>query len=449
MPPYWTCFSKLSKTPMDNDIKSERAHVLFVDDEEHILNALRRLLVDEDYEVLTARSGPEALEILRHADIAVIVTDQKMPQMTGAEFLEQARSVSPDSGRIVLTGQADVEMAVDAINRGQAHRYISKPWNNDELIAAIRSAADGSRLIRENRRLTSLISRQNKQLKKWSAELELAVQQQTIELTYKNRELAELNTRLEKEFRDFMITISNLIELKDTRIANHSNHVAALSVNIAKKLRLNDKDIQNIAIAAQLHDIGKIGIPDSILLKDIDSLAPFEMHEYRKHPVRGQAAIGFNKGFQDAALLVRHHHESLDGKGFPDGLMKDEIPLGSRIIAISDRFDRLLPTHTPQNALTEIKKHLGPVFDLHLYPFLDEIAHEKLHIISSTVQTVEEVIHPDQLEPGMVISRDVRSGTGVLLVGKGVVLNPRRIDSLKRYYKLDPPDTGVYVSKNS
>lgn len=145
--------------------------------------------------------------------------------------------------------------------------------------------------VRQNRYLTDLTNRQNEQLKAWSSELELHVQCQTIELTYKNRELSELNQKIERDFRRFMITMSNLIELRDPNIASHSNNVAAISVEIARKLHVPDNDVQNIAIAAQLHDIGKIGIPDSILVKDITSLAPFEAALYQNHPILGQSAI--------------------------------------------------------------------------------------------------------------------------------------------------------------
>lgn len=425
----------------------EPVRILLVDDEEHILSSLRRLFLDESYLILTARSGREGLEIIHTTEVAVIVSDQNMPGMTGAEFLEQARKISPDSGRLVLTGHADMTMVIESINRGGVQRYITKPWNNDDLLSAVRSAAEGNRLIRENRYLTNLTMEQNEQLRKWSAELEMHVQEQTIELTYKNKSLAELNKRLERDFRQFIITMSNLIELRDNGIASHSNNVALVSVEIAKKIGLGRNDIRNIAIAAQLHDIGKIGIPDAILLKEVDSLAPFEMAEYRKHPVRGQAAIDSNDILGEAALLVRHHHEAYGGKGFPDGLEGEHIPLGSRIIAVADTLDRLLPTHVPEKALEELKRLSGSRLDPHLFGPLQTVARERTGNISAMTQTVEEELHPDSLLPGLVLSRDVRSGTGLLLVSKGVVLNPRRIDSLKRYYKLDPPNTGVYVRK--
>jgi response regulator RpfG family c-di-GMP phosphodiesterase len=430
---------------MDDRVRERPVRILFVDDEEHILSALRRLFLEEDYEILTARSGKEALDLLQVNEVAVIVSDQSMPGMTGAEFLEQARRLSPDSGRLVLTGHADMMLAMEAINKGGAQRYILKPWNNDDLIAAVRWAVEANRLVRENRYLTELTRQQNERLKEWSAELEIHVQEQTVELTYKNRDLTELNQKLERNFREFIVTISNLMELRDNRMASHSNSVALVSAEMARKMGLEAKDVRNIAIAAQLHDIGKIGIPDAILLKEVDSLTSFETAEYRKHPVRGQASIDSCEILSEAALLVRHHHEEYGGKGFPDGLSGDDIPLGSRIIAVADTFVRLLPTHLPEKALAVIGLASGSRLDPHLFDALRTVAKERIERISSMTHTVEEELHPDDLYPGQVLSRDVHSGTGLLLVSRGVALDPRRIDSLKRYYRLDPPATGVFV----
>lgn len=430
---------------MDDHTEQERSRILFVDDEENVLKSLRRVFIDENFEILTAQSGKEGLEILATTEVAVIVSDQRMPGMSGAEFLEHSKQVSPYSGRIILTGHADVTTAIDAINKGGAQRYILKPWNNNDIISAVQMAAERYRLVKENRDLTILTNKQNEELKKWSSELELLVQEQTIELTYKNQELAELNTKLKRGFRNFMITISSLIELRDSRIANHSNNVARISTEVAKKIGLREQEIQDIAIAAQLHDIGKIGIPDAVLLKDINSLAPFEMHEYRKHPVRGQAAIASDDTFREAGFLIRHHHETYDGKGFPDGLTGEKIPLGSRIISIADGFDRLLSARTAQNALEEIELLSGQQFDPRLYHPLKEVVKERMEAILAATQTVEEELNPENLLSNMVLSRDVRSGTGILLVTRGTALNPRRIELLKRYYKLDPPEKGIFI----
>lgn len=423
----------------------ERIRVLFVDDEENVLNSLQRLFIDSDYEILTAQSGEEGLEILGENEVAVIVSDQRMPKMTGAEFLQKAVELSPDSVRMVLTGHADIGAVIDAINKGGAHRYISKPWNNDDLLLAVRSSVERYLMAKENKYLNELTKRQKEDLEKWNGELEILVQQQTIDLTRKNRELVDMNGLLVRNFRDFVITISNLIELRDVTVGNHSNNVAALSRGLAKKAGLGDKEITNVSIAAQLHDIGKIGVPDTILLKDADTLSAQESWEYRKHPVRGQAAMESNDSLRDAGALVRSHHESMDGKGFPDQLKGEAIPIGSRIIAIADRYDRLALTRAPEIALEEMRATTARQLDVDLFHLFAGVALEMADSLATLRGAGEREIHPDAVLPGMVLSRDLRSGTGVLLIAKGTEVRLHHTASIQRYYRVDPPERGVFV----
>lgn len=282
-------------------------------------------------------------------------------------------------------------------------------------------------------------------LRKWSNELEMYVQEQTIELTRQNQEYAALFKKMKSGFKDFTITISNLIELRDKTVANHSNNVAMLSAGLANKIGLNEEETETVAVAAQLHDIGKIGISDVVLLKDLETLAPYEMEEYKTHPIRGQAVLLSNDILRGAGVLIRHHHEAFDGTGYPDGLKGNDIPLGSRIIAIADTYDRLLLTHTPEKALEAIRSLSGRLLDPDLLASFRESAREITRADAFKSHTLEMEIHPSDLVPDMIVSRDVRSGTGLLLISKGVVLNPRKIDSLRRHYQLDPPRTGVYI----
>jgi len=282
-------------------------------------------------------------------------------------------------------------------------------------------------------------------LRRWSNELELYVQEQTIELTRQNQEYAALCKKMKNGFRDFTITISNLIELRDKTVASHSNNVAMFSVGLAKKIGFNEDETETVAVAAQLHDIGKIGISDAVLLKDEETLAPYELEEYRTHPIRGQAVLASNEILRDAGVLIRHHHEAFNGTGYPDGLKGDAIPLGSRIIAIADTYDRMLVSRTPDKALEAIQSLSWGLLDPDLLRSFRESAKAITRADAFKDHTVESEIHPNDLMPDMIVSRDVRSGTGLLLMSKGVILNARKIDSLRRHYQLDPPKTGVYV----
>ena len=432
---------------MENKEANIPNRILFVDDEENVLRSLKRLFMSEDYTVLTALSGPDGLAVLKEVEVPVIVSDQRMPVMTGAEFLEKSRELSPDSVRIILTGYADVEAAIGAINRGGAYRYVSKPWNDNELLLVIKDAFDKYRLVKENKYLTELTIQQNDELKKWSTELEFYVQQHTIELTNQNKELKKLNAKLKNNVSEVLGSLSGLIELRNRSMRNHSNNVALLSKSIAEEIGLTSPETETIAVGAQLHDIGKIGAPDIILIKNIDELSSDEMAEYVKHPIRGQAAIDGIEDFRGPGILVRHHHEWYNGKGFPDGLKGENIPIGARIVSIADRLDRILQgeMRSIDTALIQIKSMLASQFDAALYASLEKAARK---LFSSIIRNdiVEIELNTKDLSPGMILSRDVSTGTGLLLLRKGTVLNEKNIETLKRAVYLDPSKRGIFVT---
>ncbi len=430
-------------------------NVLFVDDEENVLRSMRRLFMDVDgISILTAMSGKEGLGMLKNSEVAVIVSDQKMPEMSGSEFLEKARKMQPESVRIVLTGYADINAAMDAVNKGGASKYITKPWDDNDLMLTVLNSVEIYNLKKENKRLTELTRKQNEELKKWSTELEFYVQQQTVDLTRQNKELERLNERLNRNIKDFISSFSNLIELKDKSVSNHSNSVAAISKEMAIKMGMNSSEAETIAIAAQLHDIGKIGISDVVLLKTSAEMSPDEIVEYRKHTVRGQAAIDFIEDLRSAGVLIRHHHEWFNGKGFPDGIKEKQIPVGSRIIAIADQFDRLIhgtfQIHAVQGVLDKIKASLGTQFDPEMFKFLTDVVKERFASIFKEIEIdlktrIEIELTVNDVMPGMIVSRDIRSGTGLLLLSAGSVLNDKNIATLKRGYHIDPAKTGVFI----
>jgi response regulator RpfG family c-di-GMP phosphodiesterase len=369
--------------------------------------------------------------------------------MTGAEFLEKSRPLSPDAVRIILTGYADVEAAIGAINRGGAYRYVSKPWNDSDLLRVIKDAFEKYHLVRENQYLTELTTKQNEELKKWSVELELYVQQHTIDLTKQNKEQKKLNLKLKKNVSEILRSLSSLIELRNGSTRNHSNNVAILSTAIAEEIGLTAPEIEMISTASQLHDIGMIGAPDIVLLKNVGELSPDEMTEYVKHPVRGQAAIDCIEDFRGPGILIRHHHEWYNGRGFPDGLKGDNIPMGARIIAIADRFERILHDEMQDidSALAKVKSMLATQFDATLYTPLEKTARELFRSIDRDTDSIEVELQTKDLAPGMVISRDLITGTGLLLLRKGTVLSDKNIETLKRAVNLDPSKSGIFVNK--
>ncbi len=424
--------------------------ILFVDDEENILKSLKRLFIDEKIDVLTANSPLVGLDIIKENEISVVISDQKMPEMNGAEFLSRVKEISPDSIRIILTGYADINTAMDAINKGGAYRYITKPWNDTDIILLIKDSIEKYLLIKRNKYLTDLTKKQNEELKKWNTQLEIMVQEQTIDIQNQNKKLQELNEQLKKNFKQSIEVFSGLIEMRDKTISSHSKNVASIAIQNAKAMSLSDNDINNILIAALLHDIGKIGIPDSILAKREEEWNEYERNEYMLHPVRGQVAISMLEGFQEIGLLIRHHHENVDGTGFPDRLKKTAIPLGSRIISMADAVDRIangnsLTKNNYQKALNEIEFYLDKKYDRQVFQYLKEIISRKIIETAGKDFSREIEIHPSKLAPGMVLSRDLRSGSGILILAQGVILDQKIITAIQRYYEIDPPKSGIFI----
>ncbi len=424
--------------------------VLIVDDEENILRALKRLLVNEDIDVIVTNSGEKGLEILKNTDnIGVIISDQRMPGLTGVDFLERARMIAPDTIRIILTGYADINAAIDAINRGGAFRYITKPWKDEELVHIIKEALRHYNLIIENKRLNKIIKQQNEELKKWNSQLEYFVQEQTLEIQKKNEELKKLNARLRSNFKNTIFAFSRLLEMRDRGWENHSRNVTEISVRVAKALELSKKETEDIMVASLLHDIGKIAIPDMLIQKDVSEMSPEEFNIYKQHPVRGQAAIDIIEDLRDAGVLIRHHHEHYNGGGFPDGLKGEAIPLGARIISIADFIDREIQKHNVDNALEltfkELKKQLGTVYDPKLFEHIVAPSRTVYAERLPKTDVIELELSPQELRPGMIISRDVHSGTGLLLLRKGTKLDEKNIAALRRYYQIDPSKSGVFV----
>ena len=434
-----------------NPSSPEKGKILFVDDEENILRSLQRLFMDEEVEVFTASSGAKGLEILaREKEVGVIVSDQRMPEMTGVDFLEKSKAISPQSIRILLTGYADVNAAIDAINRGGTFRYLNKPWNDDELVQVVKGALQMYRLLAENKRLAAIVKKQNAELKKWNTELEVIVQEQTMELQKSYDSLRAINSRLRVNFKNTIVAFSGLIELRDKRMRTHSRNVAEVSVNVAKQLGMESEARETLMVAALLHDIGKIGIPDIMLARETEQMNFAEREEYLQHPVRGQAAIDRIEELREAGLIIRSHHENYDGSGFPDGLKKADIPLGARIIALTDYLDKKIRYAMGATGFELMRKEMdlqkGTLFDPKLIPVVFEQAAAFYKKIRPRTDHIEIELLPDDLQEGMEASRDVFSGTGILLLTKGTVLAKPSIMLLKRYYELDPANQGVFIS---
>jgi putative two-component system response regulator len=311
---------------MSQASEDQVSRVLVVDDMEAMRLALVKCLHMSGYEVMAASSGAEALELLRTHTFDLLLTDQTMPGLSGLELTEAVSRMHPDMPIVVLTGHTDVELAKDSLKRG-ASDFVTKPVN-----------------IRE---LPILVERN---------------------LTRRRLEVARLRDRGAQVLFEAIKALASAVDAKDPYTARHSRRVTRLSLLLADAIQLSSEERYLLELSAWMHDVGKIGVPDSILTKP----APLNQEEFavmKEHSAKGGEIVGEIEELGRVADVIRHHHERMDGGGYPDGLRGSAIPLASRIILIADSFEAMVADRSYRRslgreaAIRELQEHSGTQFD--------------------------------------------------------------------------------------
>jgi hypothetical protein len=320
---------------MESTSLVQQIKILCVDDEVNILSSLKRMLSLAGYDVLTANSGDEGLKILQETLVDIIISDMRMPGMNGVQFLQKAKEIKPNAIKLLLTGNADFNDAISAINDGGIFRYLNKPWNDSEFLETIRSSIEVISLRIENQNLLDLTIKQNQELNDLVVNLENKVIERTSDIT-------NANLKLRDSYISSIKAFANLIELRQKKLFIHSKQVADLSLKLAKKMQLSEKDSQDIFIAGLLHDIGKIGLNDRVLFTKITDLPYSDLDEYKEHPIVGSLCLFGLEDLDSIIEIIKHHHERFDGNGFPSQLKGEAIPLGARIVGLAETFFELI-----------------------------------------------------------------------------------------------------------
>lgn len=331
----------------------EKRTILIVDDEENNLQLLKRTLRGQ-YNIKTAHNGLEGLEIAKAEgdQIALIVSDQKMPVMEGTEFLREVEKIHPRIVKILLTGHVDTDIIVSSINECNLFQYILKPFEPSDLQVAVDNGIKKYNLSEAKRLML--------------------------------RDLSEL-------FYKTLKSISCALDAKDAYTNGHSLRVTLYSLMLANELHLDNHTLESIETAGLLHDIGKIGIPQSVLCKN-GKLTDEEFAIMKSHPEKGEKIIMNIEKLKMVSHWLKSHHERWDGRGYPQGLSGEDIPLSARIIAIADTYDAMTSTRPYRTALAhevaigEIQKCAGTQFDPALAQKFVEIEAE----INNARQNVEE-----------------------------------------------------------
>lgn len=400
------------------------ARILCVDDEPSILAALKRVFRPQGYTIFTAGSGREGLELLGRERVDVVISDMRMPEMDGAQFLEKVFEGWPATKRILLTGYSDASATIAAINQGKIWRYVAKPWNDGELILTVQQALAHRHLMEENARLTRLTRQQNEELKELNAGLERKVAERTAQLADALASLEAAHGQLRQSFLATVQLFSGLVELRGGRLAGHSRRVADIARRLSEQMGLTEADQQDVFLAALLHDIGKLGLPDNLLNSPFNALTPQGKTEVMRHPAKGQQLLMAVEQLANAARIIRHHHECMDGSGYPDRLAGLSIPLGARILAVANDYDALqtgaltLHAHAPGEAQQFLQKERGHRYDPEVVDaFFAMIAEEEAK------RPKELTLRVAELRPGMALSRDLMHKDGYTLLPRGRVLN--------------------------
>lgn len=319
-----------------NGETKEKYRIIGVDDEEGIIESLSVFLKKTEYEFVGVTDPVEAIEMLKKEHFDLMLLDYMMTPLHGDEVVEEVRKFNKEIYILLLTGHKDLVPPLETIKRLDIQGYCEKSDKFDQLLLLIESGIKSIKQMYEIKRI--------------------------------NEELAESNEKLEQAYLDMIQTLRYTVEAKDPYTRGHSDRVSEYSVLIGEKVGLPEDQLKTLKIGGLFHDIGKIGIPDKILLKT-EKLTDDEYSEIKNHPSIGAHILGDATIFKDIIPIVKHHHEKFDGRGYPSGLKGEEIPYMARIAAIADTFDAMTSRRSYRDALDlqyvkdEIKKCEGTQFD--------------------------------------------------------------------------------------
>ena len=320
-------------------MREKKDRILIVDDEAPIRRLLLQKLSKEGYQCLEAGSVEQALTVLHSQVVGLVILDIRMPGKSGLELLPEIGGQYPDTAVIMATASDGAATAINSMKQG-AYDYLIKPFNLDEVVMSVERALERRRLRLENR--------------DYQLNLEKKVAEQTV--------------KIRESFLGSLKALVMAVEAKDSYTSGHSRRVAEVSVMIARELGMSPEDIERISVAGLIHDIGKIGVKESILNKP-GGLTVDEYEHIQRH---SEVGIHILTAFiEDNQILevVEHHHERYDGRGYPGGLTGKQIPLGARILAVADAYDAMTSGRPYREAISvdgvcgEIRRGIGTQFD--------------------------------------------------------------------------------------
>lgn len=331
--------------------------IIVVDDEQGIVDSLSIFLKRSGYDFTGLTNPLEAIERVRNEHFDMMILDFMMDPIHGDEVVEEIRKFNKDLYILLLTGHKDLAPPLETIKRLEIQGYCEKSDNFDQLLLLIES---GIKSIEQMNTIKTI-----------------------------NEQLHDKNEELERAYLDTIGILRQTVEAKDPYTRGHSDRVSEYSVLIGKKLGLDEKTLHILKIGGLFHDIGKIGIPDSILLKE-SKLSDEEYSQIKNHPMIGVHMLGDAAIFTDILPIVKHHHERYDGRGYPSQLVGEDIPYVARIAAVADTFDAMTSKRSYRDSLpidivrAEIERCSGTQFD-------PNIAKVFLDIMDNDFDSIREI----------------------------------------------------------
>lgn len=412
------------------------SEILIVDDEPIVLVALKETLERENHHVVACTSPTKALAILAERPFAVIISDQRMPEMMGLDFLIESRRLQPHASRVLVTAVLALPTIVDAINKGEIFRFVAKPWLREEMLATVRNALQRHELISHNEVLQAQTQQLNAQLLAANGELHARVQDletQRVKLDGANRELGS-------RYENSLELCRRILTAYDPVLGGQAKALVEFATRMAETEHFTEPQRHALRSAAWLCDVGLIGVPRELLRSfrtRPESLSEREIAMLHHHPIYSQTLAALVDPHPEVGEAIRSHHENFDGTGYPDNLAGENIPWAARCLAVAVGFveSGLSKRATIDLLLAQSGKAYDPEA-VRLFLKVSQLVH--------LPRQVREVLL-DELEPGMTLATGIYSPHGLLLIGEGQALGPATITKIRTHNLIAPINQRLLV----
>lgn len=415
---------------------AESPNILIVDDEPLVLTALRLTLEREKYHVVACSSPLKALEVLREQKFAVIISDQRMPEMMGLDFLVESRHLNPSASRVLVTAVLALPTVIDAINKGEIFRFIAKPWLREELLATVRNAVQRHDLLAHNEALQARTQQLNTDLLAAKAALE----KQVLELREGSGKLNAANKELGAKYENSLELCRRILTAYDPILGGQAKAMVEFAGMMAENEHFKPEERRAMKSAAWLCDLGLIGVSRELLRafrSHQTQLSEQEKAILHNHPIYSQTLAALVDNRPEVGEAIRAHHENFDGTGFPDGLAGNHIPWVARCLSVVAGYvESNLPK---QAAINTILSRSGTYYDpeaVRLFLKVSQLVH--------LPKQVREIMI-DELQPGMVLATGIYSPHGLLLIGEGQPLGPGTIAKIQSHNQVTPINQRLLV----